>query len=114
MQSQLSDSNSTSNILRKPEHILTFVKHVLESSNTSSKPMTPRRVPTMQDSLRMEDLRIVDANDTLSDRDDSDDEDPINAVSTDDEMIETAINLVLSILEGELTRLQYYIVLSSL
>jgi hypothetical protein len=101
MQSQLSDDNSSSNILKRPDHILSFVKHALE---TATIPEHVTRGPghTAHDGLRMEDLRIIDQEDTVLDEEvDSDDESPGDAASPDEEMTETAVNLLLSILEGE-------------
>ena len=96
MQTQLSDGNSPSGILRQPEHVFSFVKHVLASVVTAlpdPKPPVQRRAGNV---LRKEDLRIRPEDDQLPD-DDSDDEG--NDIS-DADITLTAINLLLSILEG--------------
>jgi hypothetical protein len=110
MQSQLSDNNSSSDLLKRPDQTLSFVKHALEAA-TISEHVTSGHVHTTHAGLRMDDLRIVDRDDALLDDDvDSDDELPADAASPDDEMTETAVNLLLSILEGEATGSRYSIV----
>lgn len=111
MQGQLSNSNSSSNILAMPEHILSFVKHALESAAVPESIIRGKR-PTDERRLRMEDLRIVDQYDSLSDQEvDSDDDDtPADAGFPDDEMTETAVNLLLSVLEGERMPFRFRIV----
>lgn len=67
------------NILNKPEHILMFIQHALETSPTSNG------VNGAEDS---------DA--------DSDDDTPNSVLYTaDNEVIETSVNLLLSVLEGK-------------
>lgn len=85
----LSQDTTSNNILHNPDHLLSFILHVLESATTPAK---------------------SDANDGFSnklfqleidDDADSDDETPgSEIVGPDDEMIETAISLLLAILEG--------------
>lgn len=91
MQKRLSEG-TTSNILRKPANLLSFVFHVFESaslvleggSNSETKPC--QETPRTEDDL---------------DGADSDDEAAgSEAIGPDDELIETAITLLLSILEG--------------
>ncbi|OBZ76096.1 hypothetical protein A0H81_03253 [Grifola frondosa] len=98
MQKQLSAEGS-SNILSTPEHILSFIKHVLESSRPAvSDVRESQSRPNL--GLRMEDLRIIPEEEHLGE--DSDDEADQNANGGDDEMTVTAINLLLSVLEGGL------------
>jgi hypothetical protein len=97
MQSQSSDGLASSNILAKPAHILSFIKHVLESATPTTGPKHKLRDGPSIEALRF----IPDEVDDLSDRSDSDDDTPgSEVVSADDEMTETAVNLLLSILEG--------------
>lgn len=94
MQNRLSEG-TTSNILRKPNHLLTFIFHVLDSANMS-----------IQQDLGSGSNRVStasSADDDVLEEGDSDDEDPEDseAIGPDDELIETAITLLLSILEGQ-------------
>lgn len=90
MQTQLSDGPST--ILGKPVHILSFVKHALESKDPESeakKPADPN--PFKLDLGKSEG----------SDEGDSDDDTPgADIIAPDDEMMETSLNLLLAVLEG--------------
>ncbi|TFK43559.1 hypothetical protein BDQ12DRAFT_643120 [Crucibulum laeve] len=88
MQKQMTEG-TTSNILRTPAHILTFIKHVLESaqSQDSSGVKSARSTaPKIKD----EPLENSDSDDDMEDSE---------IIRPDDEMVETAINLLLSILE---------------
>jgi hypothetical protein len=99
MQTQLSDGKSSSNILYKPAHLLSFIKHVLE-------PMDPDPHKThdrakLASVLRLDGLHTRDVESELADEGDSDDDTPgSEVIGADHEMIETALNLLLSILEG--------------
>lgn len=88
MQKRLSEG-TTSNILRKPDKLLPFIYHILASANITDT--------SSGDGESME-LR----------EDDSDDEDQgQNIIGPDDELIETAITLLLSILESK--QIQLYL-----
>lgn len=102
MQSHLSTDNSASSILNKPDHILSFIKHALESA-AAPAPAAPKeeRRPNNR-GLHLEDLRIVEEDEAEVEEGDSDDEEPEPGASTDDEMVATSLNLLLSILEGVL------------
>jgi hypothetical protein len=101
MQTQLAENTGPSNILSRSEHILSFINHALTSSATARPLKNQGARHKTKDSLGMDDLRIVPEKDDLSDSTDSDDETPpTSGVSTDDEMIDTAVNLLLAILEG--------------
>ncbi|KZV65023.1 hypothetical protein PENSPDRAFT_745220 [Peniophora sp. CONT] len=109
MQTQMSDGPATTNILNKPEHILTFVKHVLDSVITSSTPHAqPPEAKTTKVGIGLDDLRIVEEEEDdlpgVEDEGDSDDEDEDPEAKPklppDDEMTSTALNLLLSILEA--------------
>lgn len=102
MQTQLAEKAGSSNILNKPEHILSFIKHALTTPivhyNSASEQV--RHLTT--DALKLEDLRIVPPEDDLSEEGDSDDEgSEAPGVSADAEITETAVNLLLAILEGK-------------
>lgn len=96
MQTQMSGTKSSSSILFKPTHLLAFVKHVLEPLPT--QPPEPIRSRNRDSShIRL----FPDISDDLEDEGDSDDDTPgSEVIGADDEMIETCINLLLSILEG--------------
>ncbi|KAH8105986.1 hypothetical protein BXZ70DRAFT_886180 [Cristinia sonorae] len=103
VQTQLSDDKSRANILKKPGHILSFIKHALESSMTEPS-ATSLRLKQEPKGLGLKDLRIVDEEEVtvLEEDADSDDEDSPEAPSQlkDDDMTVTAVNLLLSILEA--------------
>ena len=100
MQKQIPPDDASS-VLKKPEHILSFIKHALESPSQPERPASARRSDS--DGLRMEDLRIVpDESDEL-DEGDSDDEEPdTGAEPTADDMVTTSVKLLLTVLEGTL------------
>lgn len=82
-------------MLQKPTHMLNFVKHVLESSTAALPAKDPSRDSKLA-SLRP--LGSANLNE-----DDSDDDIPDSEIrGTDDEILEIALNLLLSILEGEI------------
>jgi hypothetical protein len=98
MQARLSDSKASGNMLKKPEQILTFIKHTLNAARM--KPVILDD-PDLHDDLEKLRLNrgpnIID----LTDEADSDDEmSDSEAFTTDDEMTETSVSLLLSILEG--------------
>ncbi|KAH9844158.1 uncharacterized protein C8Q71DRAFT_731516 [Rhodofomes roseus] len=101
MQTQLATDDSASSILNKPDHILSFIKHALESA-ASPAAQSPKREPRANGGgLNLQDLRIVDEEEEPEvDEGDSDDEGPEMGASGDDEMVATSVNLLLSILEA--------------
>jgi hypothetical protein len=99
MQTKLADRNESSNILQKPEYILSFVKHVLDSATTPASDTRPPRDNRPEDVFRLDNAATQPAGDTLCCESDSDDEDDVK-LPLDDDMTETAINLLLSVLEG--------------
>ncbi|TFY56567.1 hypothetical protein EVJ58_g7560 [Rhodofomes roseus] len=101
MQTQLATDDSASSILNKPDHILSFIKHALESA-ASPAAQSPKREPRANGGgLNLQDLRIVDEEEEPEvDEGDSDDEGPEVGASGDDEMVATSVNLLLSILEA--------------
>jgi len=111
MQMQMSGGGSKS-ILNKPEHILSFVKHALETGTVTSMPSSVHKKSETQKTrgLTVNDLRIVDDEEDRATDSDSDDEVPgLEGVRSDDEMTATALNLLLSVLEGMST---FYIITS--
>jgi hypothetical protein len=101
------DDSSSNNILRKPEHVLTFIKHALQSDTVQDTvPKQASVDPSSRQRLKMNDLRIIPEDDPAEDNDteaDSDDETPgLPGARPNDEMTITALNLLLSILEGSL------------
>ncbi len=104
VQSRMSrDDTSSNNILSKPEHVLTFIKHALQSGIVQDTAQSSVD-PSSRQGLTMNDLRIVPEKDADEDTDtegDSDDEIPgLKGARPNDEMTITALNLLLSILEG--------------
>ncbi|KAI0347118.1 hypothetical protein BDW22DRAFT_498107 [Trametopsis cervina] len=105
IQNQASTGDSSVNILKKPDHILAFVKHALDTSQTKApEPSAPERKE--QKGLGLKDLRITeeveeDVEDDDLDEADSDDEDgDNNAAESGEELTTTAFDLLLSILEA--------------
>ncbi|CAA7259732.1 unnamed protein product [Cyclocybe aegerita] len=84
MQKHLSEG-TTSNILRKPGHLLTFISHVLQSSCVLL-------TDTGNTSFLDDDLLEGDSDDEAPDSE---------VIGPDDELIETTITLLLSILEAD-------------
>ncbi|KAI0036174.1 hypothetical protein K488DRAFT_41568 [Vararia minispora EC-137] len=104
MQTQMAGDSPSTNILKKPEHILSFIKHVLEPVAAGSFGSGQVR-KTVKSGLGLEDLRIVGNDlddDQLLDGDSDDEHDPLESHSTptDDEMVVTTVNLLLAILEA--------------
>ncbi|KAH9017024.1 hypothetical protein EDB84DRAFT_1629366 [Lactarius hengduanensis] len=106
VQTQMSkDGPSSSNILSKPEHVFSFIKHALQSDTTlqSPEPKTGPKKPNVRQGMTMNDLRIVPQEEQEDDSDmgDSDDEIPNQEVAQpNSEMTTTALNLFLSVLEA--------------
>jgi len=108
------DGPSSNNILSKPQHILSFIQHALQNDTMqdAAHKQTPKG-PSQRPGLTMDDLRIVPEEEQGDDVDmegDSDDETPgPQGVQPNDEMTITALNLLLSILEGFLFRLHAFL-----
>lgn len=92
MQTQLS-----STVLSKPEHVLSFIKHALCLEPSTRPPVES----VLKKGLGLKDLRIVDENATKFNNSDDGD---VTDYSGDgkDEMLVTSITLLLSVLEGTL------------
>lgn len=105
VQNQLSSNDSPTNMLKKPDHILSFIKHALDSATSDHSLSSNADKPPQRKGLGLDDLRIVDKEEEeLPDNEaDSDDEDsPGDTIDSpkDDDMTATALNLLLSVLEG--------------
>lgn len=107
VQTQMSkDGPSSSNILSKPEHVFSFIKHALQSDSTLQNPesKTGPNKPIVRQGMTMDDLRIVpreEQDENLDMDGDSDDETPDQEVAQpNNDMTITALNLLLSVLEG--------------
>ncbi|KAJ7068253.1 hypothetical protein C8F01DRAFT_600334 [Mycena amicta] len=88
MQQQLADGPST--ILGNAPHMLSFIKHALDSQGADAKSSAPSQSNAFYFGL-----------DQSTEEGDSDDEEPgENVAGPDDEMIETSINLLLAVLEA--------------
>lgn len=99
MQTQLSDGKTSSNILYKPAHLLSFIKHVLEA--VDPRPLKTHDRAKLESTLRLDELHLHEVESELADEGDSDDDTPgSEVIGVDQEMIETALNLLLAILEG--------------
>ncbi|KAK0499796.1 hypothetical protein EDD18DRAFT_1152660 [Armillaria luteobubalina] len=85
IQTKMSDGDGKNNILKEPGHILVFVKHALEARDQSDPVFEETKDP----------LKFIHTEDDLGEED-SDDEDTPEY----DEMTETSVNLLLSILEA--------------
>lgn len=97
MQRQLSEG-TTSNILKKPQQLLSFIYHVLESA---ASPHSEAR-QTEQSGLE-ERLKIISTTPEVEEVEEGDSDDDMPDSETlrpDDELVETAISLLLSVLEG--------------
>ena len=89
MQKRLLFEDTASNILHHPDHILSFILHVLESATIRTR--SDAGGGSSNDRLQFD----------IDEDEDSDDETQgSEVVGPDDEMIETAISLLLAILEG--------------
>ncbi|KAH9951727.1 hypothetical protein B0H21DRAFT_842799 [Amylocystis lapponica] len=102
MQTQLSSDGSSAGILSKPGHMLSFIKHALDSATSPNSGLTQKPVQRTENGLRMEDLRIVPEEEEGLEDTDSDDEESDSHLGEagDQEMVVTAVNLLLSILEA--------------
>jgi hypothetical protein len=97
MQAHIPPGSSHSDILKRPVQLLSFIKTVLESARADATSTVDMRAERREHAVRIADLCIVEETDEDA-ASDSDDED---AETVDEEMITTAINLLLSILESK-------------
>ena len=112
------DGPSSSNILSKPEHVFSFIKHALQSDSSLQSPesKTGLKKPRVRQWMTMDDLRIVsreEQDEELDMGDDSDDETPNQeGAQTDNEMTIAALNLLLSVLEGTSFHVNFHQIVS--
>jgi hypothetical protein len=100
MQKQLSEGTA-SNILKKPQQLLSFIHHVLESANSTLPEPQTRAETKLEEKLRIVSL-APEVEEEVEYDDDSDDDMPDSeTIRPDGELVETAINLLLSVLEGK-------------
>ena len=92
MQKRLLTNDTASNILHHPDHILSFILHVLESAT----------IPARSDAGDGSSNERLQFDIDEEDEDSDDETQGSEVVGPDDEMIETAISLLLAILEGNL------------
>ncbi|KAG6378921.1 hypothetical protein JVT61DRAFT_13206 [Boletus reticuloceps] len=95
MQTQLSNDSSPTNILRKPEHILLFIKHALGPQAVHGTSATSNKTERSR-GLGLEDLKIVDKTEDFGGSDSDDD----LGEQAENSMSGTAIDLLLAILEA--------------
>ncbi|SJL02270.1 uncharacterized protein ARMOST_05596 [Armillaria ostoyae] len=85
IQTKMSDGDGKGNILKEPGHILVFVKHALEARDQPNPVFEKTKDP----------LRFIHTEEDLGEEDSDDENTPEY-----DEMTETSVNLLLSILEA--------------
>lgn len=103
MQTEMPDSSKSAGLFSKPIQILTFIKQALDTALTAHPQVLRPKQKTNAGDLRLSDLRlnVTVEEDPYSDGDSDDDLDDSEAFTADDEMKETTITLLLSVLEGE-------------
>ncbi|KDR83776.1 hypothetical protein GALMADRAFT_236141 [Galerina marginata CBS 339.88] len=100
MQNRLSEGTN-SNILRKPDQLLSFIFHVLDSASIT---VQGNQASSLSNGNSQIPSRPSIENEDMFEEGDSDDEAPDSEViGPDDELVETAITLLLSILEADET-----------
>ncbi|KAF5364260.1 hypothetical protein D9756_000652 [Leucocoprinus leucothites] len=100
MQKQLSEGTA-SNILKKPQQMLSFIHHVLESGNPTPSEYQRAEEPKLEERLRIVSLASEPEDAAVNEGDSDDDMPDSETIRPDDELIETAINLLLSVLEAD-------------
>ncbi|KAJ3722990.1 armadillo-type protein [Lentinula raphanica] len=107
LQTQISDSSKSAGLFSKPIQILTFIKQALETASPRSELVSPKKKATSpgKGELRLSDLRLNpdDEENHDSEGDSDDDLSDSEAFTANDEMKETSITLLLSVLEGNET-----------
>lgn len=98
MQTKLSSGSSKSDLLSRPDHILSFIKHTLSSKDVQSKSHENDN-QSPKHGLTLADLRITREEEMMEQRD-SDDEDEDENDESDDELFSTAVDLLLAVLES--------------
>lgn len=95
-------------ILGNAQHILSFIAHTLEPKAAPAPSKAPvhshREATSSSRGLRLDDLRIVDSDDEDEVSEDENGESEIEGQPTTQDLLFTALNLLLAVLEGA----QYY------
>ncbi|KAJ3558366.1 hypothetical protein NM688_g970 [Phlebia brevispora] len=103
LQTQSESGESSFNILKQPEQILSFVKNALDSGREERTGPESKARKQSHEGLSLADLRIVeeeDEDEEPGEEGDSDDEGGGGGIDLDEEMTSTALNLLLSVLEA--------------
>ncbi|KAK7470681.1 hypothetical protein VKT23_002103 [Stygiomarasmius scandens] len=103
MQAVMSEGSSTSGIFKNPAQVLGFIRQALDNITLISDESSVKKEERERPQLDIGRMHLVDddESDERSEAGDSDDELPDSEKYTaDDEMTETAINLLLSLLEA--------------
>ncbi|KAJ3810019.1 hypothetical protein F5876DRAFT_89124 [Lentinula aff. lateritia] len=103
LQIAVSDSSKSAGLFSKPSQILTFIKQALEAAaSTRPEPNYQKKKVSLAGEFQISDLRLnpEDEEDPDSDGDSDDDLSDSEAFTADNEMEETSITLLLSVLEA--------------
>ncbi|KAJ4478038.1 hypothetical protein J3R30DRAFT_3290326 [Lentinula aciculospora] len=101
LQTDMSDSSKSAGLFSKHIQILTFIKQALETASSQSQSVPLKKdVPLRSVDLR---LNLQSEEDPASEGDSDDDLSDSEAFTADDEMTETSITLLLSVLEANET-----------
>lgn len=96
-----------SDILQEPKEIIALISHILEDDKNREKSEPAKSIPSAKNkSFGLEDLKIVDESDDEMVADGVNDEDGAIPELGGDEMVITAVTLLLAVLEGSLISLQ--------
>ena len=102
-----SHATKSSNFPNHPLLILSFIKHVLATAVSPSRTLPEQKARQKMAGLRLEDLRIVPDGETEGSfgSENSDNDETTGMAAADREMLDTAINLLLAVLEGRATNI---------
>ncbi|KAJ3986901.1 hypothetical protein F5890DRAFT_1636144 [Lentinula detonsa] len=101
LQAEISDGSKSAGLFSKATQILAFIKQALETASSSPESVSQKNVASPgKGKLRLSDLQLNSDEDRASEGDSDDDLSDSEAFTADDEMKETSITLLLSVLEG--------------
>ncbi|KAJ3925617.1 MAG: hypothetical protein NXY57DRAFT_30897 [Lentinula lateritia] len=104
LQITISDSSKSAGLFSKPSQILTFIKQALEAAvSTRPKLNNQKKKISLAEEFQISDLRLSPQNEEdpeVSDGDSDDDLSDSETFTADNEMEETSITLLLSVLEA--------------
>lgn len=107
LQITISDSSKSAGLFSKPSQILTFIKQALEAAvSTRPKLNNQKKKISLAEEFQISDLRLSPQNEEdpeVSDGDSDDDLSDSETFTADNEMEETSITLLLSVLEGKIS-----------